>query len=89
MTTEVLIALGVPTIAGLFAWLNSRSTATNALVDQLQEQLSAHEERLTRAEVRIRWQDDYIDRLRAHIRDELGPPPPPYPTYPTPTQTGA
>lgn len=78
-----LIAAGV---AVLVAKMQNKGRPENALIDQLQEELTRHSGRIssleseqTKAKRRERVRDDYINKLRRHIEDGNPPPPPVWP----------
>lgn len=64
----------------------ARMLRPSDLIDQLQEERSTTDSRLTKAERRIetlsfrqRYYEDYVNELRGHIERGNPPPPPPYP----------
>jgi hypothetical protein len=72
------------------AWLTSKiqnkGRPENALIDQLQEELTRHASRISgleseqgKAKRRERIRDDYINKLREHINAGNPPPPPEWP----------
>lgn len=74
--TVIVIGGGVSI---LVAVLNRGGARENALIDQLQEQVSSLDTKLDGALRRERIRDDYIHELRDHIEQRKNPPPPPWP----------
>jgi hypothetical protein len=80
----------LPAASLLAAWLvakiQHKGRPENALIDQLQEELTRHATRITgleteqnKAKKRERIRDDYINKLRDHINAGNPPPPPAWP----------
>lgn len=88
--STVLPTVVVAAIAAGGGWLTTkiqhRGKPENALIDQLQEEVTRHAGRIgtleseqTKAKKRERIRDDYINKLRRHIEDGNPPPPPVWP----------
>ena len=82
------VAVAVVGVCGtwLAAKIQHKGRPENALIDQLQEELTRHAARIdsleseqTKAKKRERIRDDYINKLRRHIEDGNPPPPPAWP----------
>ena len=80
----------VAVITGGVAWatakIQHKGKPENALIDQLQEELSRLGTRIdtleseqNKAKKRERIRDDYINKLRRHIEAGMPPPPPEWP----------
>jgi len=80
----------VAVITGCVAWMTTKiqhkGKPENALIDQLQEELSRLGTRIdtleseqNKAKKRERIRDDYINKLRRHIEAGFPPPPPEWP----------
>lgn len=80
--------VGIIGLAGM--WLTTKiqhkGKPENALIDQLQEELTRQGQRIdgleteqTKFKKRERIRDDYINKLRRHIEAGMPPPPPEWP----------
>ena len=81
--TVILLGGGVSI---LVAVLNRGGARENALIDQLQEQVTAQAARQEASDLKLdaalrreRIRDNYIHELRDHIEQRKNPPPPPWP----------
>jgi len=73
-------------VAVLTAGIQHKGKPENALIDQLQEEVTRHAKRIdgleaeqVKAKKRERIRDDYINKLREHINAGNPPPPPAWP----------
>lgn len=74
----IVIAL-IAASGGWLTYLTSKRTSDSARIAALEARVDAAERKAERAERKYRRAVNYATKLRRHIDDELGPPPPDWP----------